>query len=401
MPGTTALVVPPNWSDAVVERYAWLTDVQVTRDGTEERLPLREAPRRTVRYRMLRDGPRARQLDADAWGWRGTADLDVPIWQDAQQLAAALPAASASIPCSTEGRDFRSTGKAVLTDGTRHELVTVSTVGDDSLTLAADTTLDWPAGTRLVPVRSGRLLGVGRTHHSTSLLEGEIELELTDLGDTIEPAGSGSTYRTRDLDTRRPDWTGGLGGQFVRDTDRIDSDTGVWVTQDNLGRPVAVRTLGYLLHGRDDIRAMLAWLHQRAGRAVGFWCPTWTADLEITSSIELEETAIYVRSISYADRYALRQGRLDLALWHKPTRTLHCRRILAVDDIEGGDEELTLDASLPVEGAPTDWVVSWLEYVRLDADEIEIAYLTAETARVQLTVREIVVEEEIPAEPEE
>ena len=221
-----------------------------------------------------------------------------------------------------------------------------------------------------------------------AFLDVEVEWRDLDTGPADTVTAPGSTYRGRPLDTRRPDWSTPLGGQLARVVSRVDGDVGRWVSDDQLGRPVAVRTLEYALVGREAVAGYIATLLERQGRAQAHWTPTWTADLRLTSPVAAGAASVAVAAVGYMDRYALRQGRRDIALWHKPSRTLYARRILLATS-SSGVETLQLDATIPVAGAPGDWVVSWLELVRLDSDDVEIAWERSALARVSVAVREI------------
>lgn len=396
MAGTPLLLAPPDWGAPIVDRWAWLTEVHTALDGSEARAPLRDAPRRTTRWTLAAEGDAARQLDADLWGWRGDP-IQIPVWRDAVRLDGPLASGSTVVPVaalSPAARfDFGPGRGAVLVDHARSscESVTIHAVADGSLTLTAPTSAAWPTGSRIVPARAGRPVSTSRRYVTARPhVRLDIEVEWTDLDtdpvDSITPPGS--TYRGRPLDTRRPDWTTPLGGQLARVTSRVDGEVGTWAHDDRLGRPVAIRTLEYALVGREAVADACATLLQRQGRAQAFWSPTWQADLRLTSPVTAGADSVAVAALGYMDRYALRQGRRDLALWHKPTRTLYARRILLATSA-GGVETLQLDATIPVAGAASDWVVSWLELVRLDSDDVEIAWERPALARVAVAVREI------------
>lgn len=399
MAGTTILLAPPNWDSPVVDRWSWLTEVHTARDGSEYRAPLRDAPRRTTRWQTAAAHDALRQLDADLWGWRG-GDLQLPVWRDAVRLDGPLSSGSSAVAVSRLSPaarwDFAPGRGAVLVDPMREtcELVEVATVADGALTLAAPTTTNWPAGSRIVPTRAGRPVSATRRYVTGGHAYVDVEVEWTDLdtspADTI--TAPGATYRGRPLDTRRPDRSTPMGGQLARVVSRVDGDVGGWVADDRLGRPAAVRTLEYALVGREAVAGYLATLLQLQGRAVAHWAPTWQADLRLTSPVLAGATSVAVAAVGYMDRYALRQGRRDIALWHRPTRTLYARRVLLATS-GAGVETLTLDSTIPVGGAASDWIVSWLELVRLDSDEVEIAWERPELARVAVAVREIPVGE--------
>lgn len=390
------VVIQPDWGAPVVERYAWLTDVQTSRNGAETTTALRDAPRRTIRYRVGVHRDAARALDAQAWGQDGASLIDVPLWRDALRLTAPVAVGAVSLPLSSDDLapfEFRAGGRAIIIDGVSFEVVGVSEVASEGLVLASGTSRAWSAGSRVAPVRSGRLSSLSRSYETPVLALGEVEWEVE--GDPVAGAASQVQYRGRDVGMWRPERSGAMEGTLTPVVERVDGDVGMWRDVSQYGRPVSTRTLSYQLVGRSDAVAFLRWLHWTEGRAREFWQSTWQWDLELIAPATAGASSIDVRPVGYAATYARRLGRRDVALWHRPTRRTVYRRILSAT-AHGAHETLELGAPLPFGGAASEWVVSWLELVRLDSDDVEIAWHRPELATVSLGVREVVVETDAP-----
>ena len=156
---TQIFTARPNGATAVEETYGYQTDVMVAWDGTEMRTRGRELAARSLRYSVTFVDP----VDvAETMGRLfvgGKQLFGVPIWRDATQTALDTGAGFALIYLNTTGRGFAAGGQAILYRSQRdYELVTVDDVFADHIILVGSLSGNWPAGSVVAPVLSGRLL---------------------------------------------------------------------------------------------------------------------------------------------------------------------------------------------------------------------------------------------------
>lgn len=88
MPTPFVFTAPRDARTPVVERLEWATDVQVSRDGTEQRTQLRPFPRHTVSFDVLLHTPAARAAMA---ALRQETRFLVPQWQHVFERPATAP----------------------------------------------------------------------------------------------------------------------------------------------------------------------------------------------------------------------------------------------------------------------------------------------------------------------
>ena len=162
----------------IIERIEWLTDINESWSGEEQRIKLRELPRRAVEFgfKLLRYD---RSL-TDAMLWQNVYRHDdptsllkwtVPFWWDLQLLTGDLDAEDTNIPCTTENYAFVAGGKAVIISATRlydrksaltpddYEVVTISAVNADSIDIDPDLDNGWSEGDYIIPAGTGILAG--------------------------------------------------------------------------------------------------------------------------------------------------------------------------------------------------------------------------------------------------
>lgn len=380
----------PNWAAPVVEKLGWLTDVMIAQGGVEQRVGLRDAPRRALAYDLAAlDRHQTNVLETMLLGWQSRL-WAVPVWTDRQDLAAALAAGSLTVPCTTAGYEFAADGLALLwLAHDRHEAVEVASVGASSLTLKAATVDAWPAGTRLYPVRLGRMPARQKLlretgHHVT----GAVEFAFDD-NPALAAADTGDLYAGYYVYAGRTNWADPTEIEFVRQLDEIDYETGQAWVDDLSGLAALLKSWHWLFKTRAEIVAFRAWLAARAGRRVPFWSISQAVDMEVTTAIGASDTAITIRNIGY-QRYL--NGRADRR--HIAIKTLagatYYRQITAATEISAASEDLAIDSALGVTLQPGEIEsVRFVHLTRLEGDAIEIEWHHLDVAECSTMLRSL------------
>lgn len=379
--------VAPDWARGILERLEWLTDVLGAYEGTEQRIGLRDTPRRTFELDVLVQDHEAAWMDALLWGWQARV-FAVPVWTDPQRLAAALPAASASITVTTDGYDYHDGGIALLIgDYQTHEAVQINTVSAGAIALQRPTEQSWPAGTRILPARLARLADQQSVRRPTAgVVRARLRWAVEDDAGWTAQAGA-TTYQGYDVLERAPNRAKDVDTEYRRAVERIDFRTGPVTVDDHSDRPALLRTFEFWLRDRQDIQVHRDWLHYRKGRRVPFWAASRHRDLELTQPVGSASTTLIVRDIGYRLYYQQQMGRKDIALRHRDG-TWYYRRITGAAAGNPGEEHLSIDSALGIDADPEDFaIVSFLELVRLDGDAVEIHWANDAMARTALTLR--------------
>lgn len=149
----------PDWSEPVVERLAWATDVLTAYSGAEQRIALRRHPRHQLDYRALPlEARAAAALEALLYGRQAERFL-VPWWPDQSGLEAPAGAGSFALELDTRFRRFRAGGQLLLWgDPFTWELHEILSLDDVSLVLVEPTVAAWPAGSLALPLIPGARL---------------------------------------------------------------------------------------------------------------------------------------------------------------------------------------------------------------------------------------------------
>jgi len=373
----------------VLERLEWMTDVLESSSGVEQRIALRRYPRRYFEFDILLDAAAARTAENLLAG-NGNGEWYLPVWMDAEPLAATLSAGATSVPAGASVRDYTAGNMLLLmgNTGAGNEGVVVDTPGSSAVTLAAPTAATWPAGSLVVPLRTARLpasLSVSR--FTGASLYGRLRWQCVDATDWS--TATETTYRSYPVMTHRTNWDQDPTREYATKQAVIDSGVGVprWI--DIAATPIAVQNHRWLCDGRAEIDAMRRWFFSRRGRLACFWLPSWGRDLEVQATIGASDTTIDVEHCSYTDHIAQAVGRRDIRI-ELTDGTVYYRRITASAEIDADTERLTISSALGASVSPASiYAISFMHLARLDTDAVEIAWHRWDVAEAVFTVRGI------------
>lgn len=382
---TTALfgdiaVLPVEAERPIREVLEWLTDLQISHNGTESGLSVRRNPRQRF------------TLSVPEQAWVKTAGLNVeygalrelwgvPLWTEPQYLGAVTVSTSA-LACVTDNYDFRDASLAFLYESpTSWQVVEIATVGSGVLNLSTPTnafTRAW-----LMPMRLGYVVNnitrKSNGHNVVTDITFDIEDNLQlDEGDAPTQFLSQDIY----LD------------EILGDSDRTPSviDSRVDVVDYELGAVArrapwlynrVNRTHQVICETPAEVREFRQWLMRRSGRLNKFWQPTFESDLRKVSTGTIN-SAIIVSSDGYLDWTPTRNHvafELDDGSWQ--TRT-----ITSASQINPNEVQLNWTGALSV-NASRIRRISYLGLKRLNADRIELNWIGGGVLTAAVSVVEV------------
>jgi hypothetical protein len=383
--GERVMVMPyrHNWASPLLERLQWLTDIMVAENGTEQRVSHRAYPRRSWEYRLLLQNDIASAFETRGFAWQALP-YTVPIWRDWQPLAADLAAGASTIPCTTANKSFVAGAPALLwASETNYEAVQVASVSANQITTVAPTQNAWPKGTRLIPMRSARLLQALAMQRATAnIMEAVVDWD-EDPGVNEGDLGSISlpTYQGFPVYLVPPERSRPSNRSFTRAWYLIDGTPGIRAVYPKGTYPQDQWDFTWLLQGWNDIASLRGLLSMMKGRLNPVWFPTWQRDFILAAALGSTDTNIVVNDVGYSLYVQQHPMRRDLYI-RLNDGTYFLRRITA-SSRGNGTETLTLDSALGRAVSPSDvLIISFLDLRRLDQDQVEFAWLTDQVVRV-------------------
>lgn len=383
----------PDWSDDVVERYEWATQIIEADDGGERRNRLRTNPRRSLEYRVLVTSDDKRWLETYLWDWKARL-FSVPIWTDCVLTTADTPIGDLVIDVvTTDFTSFKDGGVAIFVIDQRDvEAVEIQTVDPTSLTLIRPTLKAWPSGTRIYPALVGRLTEDQPLIQPTDDIDfASFKFQFVD-NEAIPAVDSPVQYTDTDgspsfVLERVPNRATDLALTYQSKYGIVDFGINVPFVDDRSGFPDVIHKFEFAEEGREDIWFWKEWLHARAGKWSSFWIASQSSDFFPLKEIASTDVSITVTDYEYRNFYNFAQGKRDMAIFTKDGQVFYRRITSAVSTTEG-EEIIGMDAPLGVD-IPLNQIkiISFLHPTRLDVDGIEFAWSHTEFAKIAFATR--------------
>ena len=380
--------IAPDWSDGWLERLMWATDVLTARDGAEQRIRLRSQPRRSLEFSLLAAGDEAALLDVLLSAWQARV-YALPVWPDKSRLSSRVNAGSTVIPVATPHLEYAADGLLVIgTDSRNTEAAEILSVASHAVTLKQPLLQTWPAGAFVVPAQTARLrMKQGVSRITESIARSRLVFDLVESS-VIAPQEATMRFKSAPVWLQRPNRRRDVETEYQRLAEVLDFETGITAVDDTANRPFICRSFDYLCRNRAEIAAFRGWLAARQGRFAAFWQPAWETSLVPTRKLLAGQTALTVASRGYALYFNGLPERTEAAFLHK-TGQWHLRTILGFGPGVSGEEEvMTLDQPFSFDARPEDWAALYfLEKTRLDADQIELNWLTDSVVEASVPMR--------------
>lgn len=374
-------LLPPNWKDSVTETVEWKTDVLMSESGAEQRRKLRRFPRRFIEAQFVVDAEWQQLADSTIMGV-GRQPMLVPIMWDVQRLANPSDKGANEVYGSFANRLDYQPGKLALLiadDVMQYEVVAISGVSDDTLTLAYPLRRQWGTATRIMPLCRGSINDVVANDAVTSAAGTyQIRWQLLDFlnvtpdwGDALINPKSGR----RVVHNWGTNWHNTLSFQVDRKVYDHDNDTGVFSSTDVGGNSTQMWSTSLMIHGVADYAAFQRRIHKMCGQYKTFHIPTDVVNLTLLDDIDPSSGAIAVRPTGYTAYGTISQNIRQWLMLRKFDGTTYFSRVISTS-IRQGVEYLFLEQTIGAIAMRDIAAICWCPVGRLATDSIEIVHHT-------------------------
>lgn len=377
--------VRPNWAGGVTERIDFKTEVLSSESDNEQRRSIRRFPRRSFEATFSRHDVRRARLNNFITGV-GNNKVLVPLWTEQYAIPATL-GSTVDFPADTlPMREFSLNTLVWVNAGdpSVSEILTISAVDllNDRITFASAPVRTWPAGTPITPLRIARLLDAPQMDNLTDRVGSvQIRFSLSDSDPWPDPSWGFCAPVFRFPINRAIPVNNGYDHPTAN---LLDNDYGPVDVQDfySVAR-VSVRC-GLTFRGRANLFAFRQFIAMARGRAVRFWMPSMTQDMQPLGDF----SGIYVdmRDAGFADYMARAQdARAVVAVvFHDGRRTIY-RTIDFVEKVTGG-ERVYFTQPMPATSLVDVQRLMFMIPARFDQDGFEIQHLVDNSAVSQTQV---------------
>jgi len=372
-------MLTPNWKSGITERLSWLTEIMVSETSEEQRRSLLTYPRRTFEGNFMRSGEDRMRLNDFITGV-GYEKFLAPFWPEQMRCSQVLSIGNTSLTFPAgrlAGREFAADDLVLISRGTKvFEVVEVETVTQtatvDTITFKGGVTKAWASGYRITPLHVVRFETLPALSNITDKVgTAQIRFELDETFKTTEASWGYCAPLWRFKYERKT----AVQNQFARLTYVIDNQIAPidLIDYGDVSK-VGVRA-GVRLIGRERVASFKSFLAMARGRALRFWLPSGTNDLEVAGGFAGGVT-FEAKATGYAEWLLLSQdARKTITIELNDGNPSLYRRVIGVERI-GDFDRFTLDRALPAINAAQVGRVSFILPVRFDQDTFELHHHT-------------------------
>lgn len=375
LPDLPVWTIRPNWKEGILERLEWLTDVLISETGVEQRRSPRPTPRRSFEITVNPTSAERTRLDLLLHRW-GSRQWLFPLWHDQAKLDA--EAHDALLHFDNRWREFDVGGYAIVyQDYKTYEIVEITAQDENGLTLADPIVRNWPAGTKVYPLRICTLPADTSLDALTGTVGEAVLLFTTNQANPYD-AGLGDDmvlYNGSPLLTRQPDRSQNITLNHVRMVDEFDSGTGLRYRTDSAGRAFEVQSHNWQIMGREAHASFRSFLYTMNGRQNRVYLPSFNDDLVLSRPHGEFINYIDVRSVGLAEIGGGSPIPGRATLW---TGDQVIRHVNFGEYYDGTtfDQEERLVIQGDLDALPAGATLQFLSTARLDTDQVELHHHT-------------------------
>lgn len=383
----------PDWSEDITERYEWLTQINETEEGIEDRYRLRINPRRSMEYRLLMNETEKRWFERYLWAWKGRV-FSVPLWMDCTFTTTPTALGAFVIDVDTTANKSFVAGETAMfvNEYDDTEAVEILNVNPTSLDLTRATLAAWDSNSRIYPAQSARMsedVSIGQP--TADIDEGRIRFELID-NKAIPAVEAPTAYEDGFVLERAPNRADDLDVRWQSKLGITDFGIVQPLVDERAAFPDQVTRFSFAEDTRADIWFWKEWLHSRAGKWSKFYYSSWSRDFTVVSQIDFNDTAIEVEDTQYRDFYNFDIAKRDIAIY-TTDGAVYYRRIASAQEkapVGSGIEILGINTQLGVTYTAAEVkMVSFLHPCRVDSDGVEFEWDGVSIARLNFNTRVI------------
>jgi len=377
----------PNWASTVDETLEWLTSVESSFGGVEQRFCMREEPRRVLEYQLQVTSGDSGLFESVVFGWSDRL-YAVPLWQEQANLTADVPAGANVIPLgSTADLSFEVGGLLTLRQSARvSESIEIESVGASEVVLRKPVERAWPRGSRVFPVM------VARLDHPVSMqyiAEDKVAGVVRFVGSPAEtptrtPINAPALlYGGVEVYTNGSNWSSPTTVEYNASYTVVDSETGVYSMRQQAGWPSIVKSHEWLNKSATEATELRQFFSRRRGQLTPAWLPSGTTDFRLAAAVSSSADTMRVVDNDYGALVSMHPARRNIMVQLRNGTRLF-RRITGYTPDVDGTAILSVDAPFGVAFEPK-WVrrISFLGLYRLATDSVTFSWRTPKVSVVQ------------------
>lgn len=376
-----------NWENGFEESFSWKTDIMTSYNFTEQRVKIRQNPRRMWNLKYIMQGDYRRKFESEL-RMRKVRYSIIPHPNDIIQLSTPILAGDTTIYIDPDFTDY-GIGRYLMVWENEHsyEIKSISSVGADFLIVDAPFERDWGIGSYASSCRMTNPVDSRQVSRATDdvavydiqfMLTDEVSLSIFEV----------DTYKGIPLCPFAINFDS-ITETFTNNWIKLDNDIGVIEYEITNIEPIVYREIPFMINGREEVDTFKRFLYYCSGKLQPFWIQSSEEAFRVVSDITSGDTFILIENINYSAYSFGGYARANIEIITTSGIVVRAT-IVDVEVLPSFEEKLILSASIDYDIPITSILkCSWLEKVRLDSDNISIKWEMGNTLISKLPIRTI------------
>jgi hypothetical protein len=382
----------PDWSRTFDVRRAYSTDIFTSRDGTEQRRAIRDAPRISAAYRTVVTGADKRAADHHLRAWQNKPVV-VPDFARWARLTDASSGGTSALDVSPMPGWVAADQPLVLCKTGVREEVLVDSVAGSTITLAAPLVHAWAIGDVLRPSFFGLFGGqISSQRPNGDAAAIDVTLDCYPGGEPPRDTGAAwASLNSIEIFTPQPDYSGGLSVGHLWPVDQVDFSR---------GRTAQFRPVDFMARTSEaDYNGMGVTLATQVeqffdrmkGRRGAFYVPTWEKDFVLVGTASSGSSAFTASGSALATDF----GGIGYSIVNEGVAvcltdgTVLYRRITDIS-ASGGNSLVTVNAAWGTALSSANVArISRMPLSRFASDEMTTSWRTTLSAAAHLSFQQV------------
>ena len=388
--GARVVMLPARPEKPVKEVLEFRTDIMEAKDGTEQRVRVRDNPRQRINLEFFEEDDEAANLRNLLFDWLPRV-WGIPIWWEERQLGAAIAVNDLTITVDTTFGDFRVGGIVMIfEDQFNFEALEIDSFNATTITFTSPVLRTHAVkDTTVMPVRFAYANpnGPGEKH----LIQGQsrISMDFTTIDNVdLADATPFPTYKGQVL-LDEPNLIRGanISEGWSRRTVSLDPIAGPPVQLPMNDRSRLATRKSFFSATPQRLWEIRRLMHFLQGGVKPFYLPSFRPDVRVTVDIGASATIINIRNIGFTNFVVQRQPFQNVRLL-KTDDTSFIRQITGSVVVDSDTEQITIDTAFSGSAIPVTDIkrLELVALVRMKKDRVTFEHALPGYAGVSMEV---------------
>ena len=348
MTAARVVMMPVRPSNPTIrESLEFKTDIMRSKDGTEQRVRVREYPRQRIGIDYFEYDDEAANLRALLFEWLPRV-WGVPIWWEERSLGVDIAVDDSTITVDTTFGDFR-VGSVCLIfeDQFTWEALEIESFTDTDITFTSPAlAIHLAKNTTVLPVRFAYANSTGPTEKHMVQGQQKITIDFTTIENTdLGDASVFPTYKGRVI-LDEPNLVRGsnISESWMSPVRKLDPGAGPPLQLAREDRSQIATRKTFFCASPARLWAVRQLVHFLQGSVTPFYLPSFRPDMRVMLDIGASAASFTIKNINFTDFVGSRQPWKNLRLVLN-NGTAHVREILSSSVVDADTELVTVDSA--------------------------------------------------------